>query len=811
MTISPLAPKDLTFHCDPLSLGIASSKDLEPRATPPGQDRMLGAIDFAVEIAGRGYNLFLMGPEGSGKHSLLMRLLQARAAGEATPADWVYVHDFERQHRPNAMRLPSGRGEQLAEAMQRFVEDVREAIPALFENEENQNRFRALEEGFRQKSEDAFEALREKAEEWGIALVRTPAGFGFAPLSDGEIVKPEDFEKLPKEEQERFKTEIEALQVELQEIVKQIPRWDRDRRQALREVQSELTEMGVSACLEPAIEQFQDLPEVLEYLEAVKRDLSANYHAIRMAEQVAAKKQEQNGFEASFEIGGFERYKVNALVAYGEASGAPVIVEDNPTVLNLVGRAEHVSRFGALVTDFSLIKAGALHRANGGYLILDARKLLSQPFAWDVLKRALKAEEIRIESPAQSMSLISTASLEPEPIPLTTKVVLLGERRLFYLLSELDPEFEDLFKVVGDFDEQLDREEDSQREFLRLIAGQIAYHELRPFDACAMTEVLRHSIRLAGDRRKLALHLRALGDLLREADYLAGKDDAEMAGEEHVRAAIRARIHRRDRIREKSHEAIEREIVRISTEGAEVGQINGLSVLQFGGFAFGRPARITARVHVGGGKVTDIEREAKLGGPLHSKGVMILSGFLAGRYAETQPLSLAATLVFEQSYGGIDGDSASSAELYALLSALSEVPLRQDLAVTGSVDQFGRVQAIGGVNEKIEGFFDICNHRGLTGSQGVMIPDSNVEHLMLREDVVEAVEAGKFQVYPVETIDQGIELLTGTPAGTREAEGRYPEGSINALVEARLEAFAKARSAFAAKAAGEGEDRGGGK
>ena len=809
MSITPLQPQDLTFHCDPLSLGIESSKDLEPRETPPGQDRVLGAIDFAVEIPGRGYNLFLMGPEGSGKHSLLMRLLEKRAAGEATPADWVYVHDFERKHRPNAMRLPTGRGVQLDQAMQRFVEDVREAIPALFENEENQNRFRTLEEGFRQKSEEAFEGLREKAEEKDIALIRTPQGFGFAPLAEGEIIKPEDFEKLPKEEQERFKSDIEALQRELQEVVKQMPRWDRDRRQALRELQSEITAMGVGTSLEPVIEQFQDLPEVLEYLEAVKRDLSANYHAIRLAEQAAAQKQEQNGFEASFEIGGFERYKVNALVTHADGGGAPVVVEDNPTAMNLIGRAEHVSRFGALVTDFSLIKPGALHLANGGYLVADARKLLTQPFAWDALKRALKAEEIRIESPAQSMSLISTASLEPEPIPLKTKVILLGERRLFYLLSELDPEFEDLFKVVGDFDEELDREEETQREFLRLIAGQIAYHELRPFDACAMTEVLRHSIRLAGDRRKLSLHLRALGDLLREADYLAGKDGAEIAGEDHVRQAIRARIHRRDRIREKSQESIERKIVNISTEGAEVGQINGLSVLQFGGFAFGRPSRITARVHVGGGKVTDIEREAKLGGPLHSKGVMILSGFLAGRYAEEQPLSLAATLVFEQSYGGVDGDSASSAELYALLSALSEVPLRQDLAVTGSVDQFGRVQAIGGVNEKIEGFFDICQHRGLTGSQGVMIPAANVEHLMLREEVVEAVKAGKFAVYPVETIDQGIELLTGKPAGEPDAEGVYPEGSINALVDARLKAFAKARSAFAAKGE-EAPDKGAG-
>ncbi len=796
MPIPPLSPEKLTFRCDPLSLGIDSSKDLQPRETLPGQERVLEAIAFGVEIESQGYNLFVMGPEGSGKQPLLLRQLEIQAAKKATPADWVYVHDFDHHHRPNAMALPSGRGLQLAEAMQRFVEDVREAIPALFENEENQNRFRALEEEHRQKPDEAFEGLREKASERGIALVRTPTGFGFAPLAEGEIINPEDFDKLPEEEQARIKGEIEALQKELQEVVKQMPRWDRDRRLALRKLQSELTATGVSAALEAVAEQFEDLPEVQDYLAAVKRDLIANYHAIRMAEQAAAQKQEPGGYEASFEIGGFERYKVNALVNHANSHGAPIVIEDNPTAMNLIGRAEHVSRYGALVTDFSLIKPGSLHRANGGYLVVEARKLLTQPFAWDALKRALKAREIRIESPAQSMSLISTASLEPEPIALDTKVILLGERRLFYMLSELDPEFEDLFKVVADFDEQISRDSDNQREFLRVIAGQILADGLRPFDACALTAVLRHSIRLAGDRRKLTLHARSMSDLLQEANYRAGKADAAMVGESHVREAIAAQIRRVDRIREKSYEAIAREIITISTEGAEVGQINGLSVLQFGGFAFGRPSRITARVHVGGGKVTDIEREVKLGGPLHSKGVLILSGFLAGRYAVNQPLSLSATLVFEQSYGGVDGDSASSAELYALLSALSEVPLRQDLAVTGSVDQFGRVQAIGGANEKIEGFFDVCRQRGLTGTQGALIPAANVEHLMLREDVIAAVEKGEFAIYAVEHVDQGIELLTGRPAGERDGEGRYPADSINALVDARLRAFAQLRREF---------------
>jgi len=528
----------------------------------------------------------------------------------------------------------------------------------------------------------------------------------------------------------------------------------------------------------------------------VRSDLVENFHALKMAEMRGG---QGDGLEATLAVAsGFERYRVNAIVTRQAGAHAPVITEDNPTAMNLIGRSEHLSRFGALITDFSLIKAGALHRANGGYLVIDARKVLLQPFAWEALKRALKAEAIVIESPAEELGLVATVSLEPEPIPLSTKVILLGERRLFYLLSEYDPEFSDLFKVVADFESELDRDDCADLSFLQGVASLVREKALLPFDKSALVAIHRRMIRLAGDRRKLSIHRRSLCDLLYEADHYARQDGESTVAEKQVEHAIAAQRHRVDRIRERQIEVIERGIISIRTEGSAVGQVNGLSVLELGGFAFGQPARITARVRLGAGKVIDIEREVKLGGPLHSKGVLILSGFLAGRYATDDPLSLSATLVFEQSYGGVDGDSASSTELYALLSALSEAPLRQDLAVTGSVNQFGDVQAIGGVNEKIEGFFDVCSKRGLTGSQGVLIPAANLDHLVLRDDVVKAVTHKKFQIYPLASIDEGIALLTGRPAGERDAEGAYPADSVNGLVEARLKSFAAARRSFAA-------------
>ena len=777
--------------------GIRTSDDISPSAAAIGQDRGFEALRFGVDIRAPGYNLFLLGREGTGMQEAAVGFLKERALQEITPADWVYVSNFAQWHRPNAMRLPPGQGRRLADAMDKFIAEVRESVPAFLEAEENQNRIRAIEEDYQQRPEKALEDLRTRAAEKSIALIRTPMGFGFGPLSGDQIVKPEVFKKLPKTEREKIEAEIEGFQKELQAILKQIQNWDRERREAIRKLISELTALAIGTAMEQLLADFRMLPEVLDHLEDVRRDLVENFHGILAMQQKARQAAIAEGAGDSHgDLDGFERYRVNPLVVHEDGQGAPVVIEDHPTLFNLAGRVEHLARYGALVTDFNLIKAGALHRANGGYLVLDARKVLTEPFAWDALKRALKAANITIESPGQSLSLVATVSLEPEPIPLDIKVVLVGERMVYYLLSELDPEFPELFKIEADFDETMDRDAPAEDEFLGGLAERIRRVGLRPFDSGALAQVLRHSVRLAGDRKKLSIEWRGITDLLREANHLAAKSGRSLVLAEDVRGSIDLRIRRADRLREKSLEAMHREQVLIDSTGTRVGQINALSVLQLGGFAFGRPSRITARVRLGAGKVIDIEREVELGGPLHSKGILILSGFLSARYAPKDPFSLAATLVFEQSYGGVDGDSASAAELYCLLSALSELPLRQDLAVTGSVNQFGDVQAIGGVNEKIEGFFDLCKLRGLTGSQGVLIPVANRDHLVLKDDVVSAVADGKFHVYAVRRIDQGIALLTGKDAGERDRQGRFPKDSVNGLVEERLRSFARARRDF---------------
>ncbi|HVV83918.1 MAG TPA: Lon protease family protein, partial [Kofleriaceae bacterium] len=471
---------------------------------------------------------------------------------------------------------------------------------------------------------------------------------------------------------------------------------------------------------------------------------------------------------------------------------------DNPTLANLIGSVEHVAELGALVTDLTLIRPGALHRANGGYLLLDAARLLQQPLSWPALKRALRSRELRIESPGQAIGLATTTSLDPEPIPLDLKVVLFGDRLLYYLLADADPDLADLFKVMADFEEALDRSPEAEALYARMLAGLVAREHLRPFDRGAVARIIEHAARLAGDGRKLSVHMRSIGDLMREADHAAAAGARATVTAADVEEAIGDQRRRLGRVRERTLEAIRRETILIDTAGDKVGQVNGLSVVELGGHAFGHPTRITARARIGDGKVIDIEREVELGGPIHAKGVMILAGLFAGRYAPHQPLSLSATIVFEQSYGPVEGDSASLAELCALVSALSEVPIRQRLAVTGSISQLGEVQPIGGVNEKIEGFHDVCCERGLAGGEGVIIPRANVDHLMLRSDVVAAVAAGRFHLHAVADVDEAIELLTGVAAGARDADGLFPEGSVNALVEARLARFAEDARRFAA-------------
>ena len=793
-----LAPDQLYHVCDASLLPFETTSELADGLEIIGQARAVDAIRFGIGIDHHGYNLFALGPNGIGRQTIVNRFLSQRAGGEPTPDDWCYVYNFEQPHKPRAHRLPPGRAVVFRDDMKQLSGELLTVLPATFAGEEYQLQKRGLEEELRGMHTEALETLRAEAQTHSIALIQTPGGFAFAPLKeDGEVISPDEFMRLDQEAQKKIEAEVGELQESLQRIMQQIPNLHRDMQKRLRELNERVVEFTIAPLLEELRQKYTDLPGITQHLDDVQKDIVENYEAF-------VQEDESNGRQLIGAIMGMtaerkpsvSRYEVNVVIDNSQTQGAPVIFLDQPRYQNLVGMVEHVAQMGALVTDFTLIKRGALHEANGGYLLIDALKLLSEPYAWEGLKRALRKSEIAIESIGQAYSLISTISLEPEPIPLDVKVVLIGERLLYYLLSGHDLEFNELFKVSADFEDVIDRGTDSALAYARLIAEVSRAEKLRPFDRQAVARVVEHGSRLAEDARKLSTHMQSITDLLREANYWAAEAGREVVQREDVQKALDTHAYHAGRVPERIQESILRGQVLIDTTGAVVGQVNGLSVNMVGNHAFGRPTRITARARLGGGEVIDIEREVDMGGPIHSKGVLILSGFLGQRYAAEQPLSLMATLVFEQSYGGIEGDSASSAELYALLSALSGAPIKQSLGVTGSVDQRGHVQTIGGVNEKIEGFFDVCRARGLTGDQGVLIPAANVDNLMLRHDVVEAARAGQFHIYPIATVDEGIALLTGIAAGELGEDGTYPADSINGRVMARLAVFADKQRAF---------------
>ncbi|WP_298286146.1 Lon protease family protein [Acidocella sp.] len=793
--IAHLPPERLYRPADLSHLVFATTAELSPLPGLAEQPRAREAISLGTGIAHGGFNIFAIGPGGLRIQRSIRHLAEDTARSLPPARDWVYVNNFAEPHRPTALALPAGRAPVLQKAIHDLIEDLRAALPALFESEDYQKRRAAVEQSIQAKTEQAFTGLTEKAAALDIALLRTPMGFGLAPMRDGKVVPPAEFNAWPEEQQKQARDHIHQLEKELEETLRGIPRIEKEQRDALRQLARDTAERAVAPPFEQLGAAFADLPDVLRHIGALRADLVENL-GLFMPQEGAAP-----GRAAMPPGGAFDRYEVNVLVTpLDHAPGAPVIEELNPTLGNLFGRVEHMQVEGALVTNFRLIKAGALHRANGGTILLDALAVLSEPFSWPALKRALRRQEIVIEDISHFIGLNATVSLEPDPIPLDVKVVLVGDRRLYYMLAALDPELAHYFKVLADFDNDAARTPENEAMLARLAGAMASQNGLLALDRGGVERVIEQAARWAGDAGKVSLLTEPLHDLITEADHVARAQGRAAIARADVEQAIGQRITRQSRVRELSHEAILRGISLIDTQGARVGQVNGLSVMSLGEYAFGAPARITCTVRAGGGKIVDIEREVELGGPIHSKGVLILSGYLAGRYALEAPMSLSASLVFEQSYGGVEGDSASSTEAYALLSALSALALRQDLAVTGSVNQHGEVQAIGGVNEKIEGFFDVCRARGLTGTQGVMIPAANVMHLMLRQDVVAACAQGLFAIYPVRTIDEGIALLTGRPAGARGADGAYPAGSVNQLVEARLGHFAELRKAAGGKA-----------
>jgi lon-related putative ATP-dependent protease len=788
--IHPLAPDRLYRACDSSQFSFSTTAELDDLAEGIGQARAIDAAHFGIGMRHAGYNLYVMGRPGSGKRTLIRQLLDQSVGNAAKPADWCYVHNFTQPHKPGAIELPPGMGTRFHADMEQLVEELQATIPAVFEGDEYRRRLSQIDEEYGERQTHAFGEVGDEANKHGVVLLRTPNGFSFAPAKDDEVMSPEDFDKLSQDEKTRIENEIVKLQESLEKVIRQVHQWRRERIERVHKLNEDAVLFAVGHLIDELRSNYAEYPAVCDYLNEVQQNVIASMDEFRHPREGVT------GLAAlTSELPNFSRFRVNLLVGRDEAEGAPVVYEEHPTYQNLMGRIEHLSQLGTLVTNFLLIKPGALHQANGGYLLLDAFKLLSQPFAWEGLKRALSTHEIRIESLGQMYSLVSTVSLEPDPIPLDTKVILFGNRMLYYLLAQYDPEFGELFKVAADFEDEVERTADNDLLYARLVGTLARREKLRPFDHGAVARVIEHSARRAEDAEKLSTHMDSLADLVRQADYWAAQDKREVVTRADVERAIEAQIRRSDRLRERSHEAILRGILHIDTVGERVGQVNGLSVFQLGDFTFAQPSRITANTRLGEGELVDIQREVKLGGSIHSKGVLILSSFLASRYAAEQPLSLSASLVFEQTYGQVEGDSASVAELCALLSSLANVPIRQSLAVTGSVDQFGRVQAIGAVNEKIEGYFDICSKRGLSGEQGVLVPASNVMHLMLRRDVVDAAEAGRFHIYAVETVDQALELLTGVPVGAPDVEG-----SLDQRVAQRLKHLAALRRRFARRA-----------
>lgn len=792
---TPLPPEQLYAVCDPSTLGFSSTDELPELDSALIHPRAVGAMHLGLDIPHEGYNLFVLGETGSGRHAIIHQLLEAERRHGTPPADWCYVNDFSHTTRPKLLRLPGGRGARLRDDMQHFVEELIPAISAVFESDEYRSRIDAMQEEEKHREEAALHELGHAAAELEVAFLRTPHGFAFVPMKSAEATMSQDeFEQLPEERQLALTGHIKAMHERLHKLMNDFPRWRRDMQNRIKEAGSEALRATVTHLVDDLRPAYADLPAVGAYLDAALQDIIESGESLRESSR-SEDDSETTTYSGSIAV---QRYLVNLLVENPADGGRPVVYEDHPTLQNLVGRIEHVVHMGTLLSNFTLIRAGALHRANGGFLVLDAVKVLSQPYAWEGLKRCLRAGEVRIESLSDLIGLTSTVQIEPEPMALELKVVLIGERLVYYLLSQYDAEFPALFKINADMESEIPRSAENTTHYARLIATLARRDSLPPLSAAAVARIIEHASRLASDAQRLSTRTQALDDLLHEASHFAATSAAPRIEVEHVETALAAHRQRNERLRERYRDEILRGTLLVDTAGSHVGQVNGLAVIQLGDSSFAHPVRITATARVGDGEVIDIEREVKLGGPIHSKGVLILSSFVASRFGAKAPLSLRASLVFEQSYGGVEGDSASLAELAALLSAIAGVPLHQSVAVSGSVNQFGAVQAVGGINEKIEGFFDICVARGLSGEQGVLIPAANVADLMLRREVVDAARAGQFHIWAVSDVDEALELLTGLTAGKADEKGEMPAGTFNARVAEGLARLAKMRRDFAA-------------
>lgn len=785
--ITPLSYQSLRRNIDPAQLGIQSTGELLPSAEAAhksiiGQDRAVSALEFGLGIQANGFNIFVAGERGIGKMTAVRSFLESLAVNRPAPNDWCYVENFKDSYQPKALAFPPGQARKFQLAVKTLIEAMRRDIPRAFEAEEFIARQGEITQKLDAQRANILENLRHKAYEVELGLQFTPYGVVAIPQIKGRPITPQEFEAMPPAQRLEWQSRNELIQGEIQQALKQIREMDRQTQEQMQALIAQTADYVVGGLIDDLCEQYAEVTPVLAHLQALRADVLSNIDLFR----APSPGNEGQPMPAWLREQQFRRYEVNVFVSNGDHTGAPVVLELNPNYPNLFGRIEKETQMGALYTDFTLIKAGALHRANGGYLVLLADNLLRNGVSWDGLKRALRSHEISIEELGEQLGLFTTKSLRPQPLPLDVKVVLIGRPLYYHLLHAYDEDFAELFKVLADFDLVMDHNETNVQQFLNFLRTLCHKENLRHLDRAAVAGLLEYDMRLAADQNKLSTHFGVIADTLREANYWADKDGSDVILEKHVTQALEQRVYRVNLVQQRLREMISRGVLMIETSGQRVGQVNGLAVLGLGEFSFGNVNRITASVTPGRGGIIDIEREVALGGPIHSKGVLILSGYLARQYGSKRPIALEARLVFEQSYAGVEGDSASSTELYALLSALSGLPIKQGIAVTGSVNQHGEVQAIGGVNEKVEGFFDICSASGLTGEQGVVIPASNAQHLMLREDVVEAVRQGRFHIWAVRNINEGISILTSVEAGERDTFGHFPDGSVNERVEARL-------------------------
>lgn len=792
----PEVPVDqLRKYCDPDSLTFNNTDELVPLEGTVGQDKGVSAIKFGLGIKTRGFNIYVSGPTGTGKESTVAVFVSEQAQNEKIPNDLCYVHNFKEADQPRAITLSSGIGNQFVKDMDELIEATKRDIPRAFEDENYEKKRNDVVNEMQQEKSKLFTELQTEAQGLGLAIEMTNAGIVTVPMQHGKPVSREDFEKLPASEQEYIEKGSEQLQAIIQLNLAKARKIEKAASEKIQQLDRDVALFAVGHKLDDLRSEYRDHPDILEYLEQVQDDMMEHLEDFKERERP---KIAIPGLEDLQVAPTFDRYKVNLLVSNQNQKGAPVVIENNPSYYNIIGRVDFKARMGALTTDFSMIKAGALHKANGGYLIMQAMDVLVNPMAWDALKRAIRQSEVRIENIAEHYGLIPTSTLKPEPIPLDVKVILIGNPMIFHMLYAYDEDFQKLFKVKADFDVEMTRNDDHVEKYAQFIAGQVKENHLKPFDRTGVAKIVEYGSRLIEDKDKLSTKFLEIVDIVSESSYWSYRNGNTYVMADDVQKAIDEKKFRSDLSEQKIQELMDQDIIMIDTVGETVGQVNGLSVYSIGNYTFGRPSRITARTYIGKSGVMNIERETKMSGPIHDKGVLILSGYLNGKYAVNNPLPLGASLTFEQLYEGVEGDSASSTELYALLSSLADLPVSQEIAVTGSVNQMGEIQPIGGVTWKIEGFFEVCKSKGLTGNQGVIIPLQNVRHLMLNDEIVEAVKDGRFHIWPISKIDEGIEILTGAPAGEKDEHGVYPEGTVHGRVCQKLNAFVNILKEFGA-------------